>query len=211
MGFPAYTYYRRIVIGVVAVSETGPSINTVEDMQIASGCIFLVLTVVQAVQTVVLATLSISGMRNQLTIRVLCRMALTNNSSPAQSQFYNRAKDSLGIRYGNYIIREIFSIATVNTSEQVNEHLWYPLLQVALPEILVVFLYITPGLVPKREELQQHPSLRPIPHKNTSQIHSQGWHNICSTISESRDNDRLLESFPLISRRPVDLSGCSLF
>ena len=91
-------------------------------------------------------------------------MALTNNSSLAQTQFYNRAKDSLGIRYGNYIlllisllllIREIFSIATVkNASKQDNEHLWYPLL--ALPEILVVCLYVTPGFVPKREELQQH-------------------------------------------------------
>jgi hypothetical protein len=40
-----------------------------------------------------------------------------------------------------------------NTAQLDNEHLWYPL--IALPEILVVILYVTPGLVPRRDELQQ--------------------------------------------------------
>ena len=52
------------------------------------------------------------------------------------------------------LIREIFSISTVtNTAKQDNEHFWYPL--IALPEILVVIFYTTPGLVPKRDELPQ--------------------------------------------------------
>jgi hypothetical protein len=86
------------------------------------------------------------------------------NPSPGQSQYYIRGKDSLGIRYGNYIlliisflmiIREVFTVATVtNTTQEYNEHLWYPL--IALPEILVVILYLTPGLVPRRDELLQY-------------------------------------------------------
>ena len=72
--------------------------------------------------------------------------------------------DPLEIRYGDYIlliisllllIREIFSIATVNNAaKQDNEHLWYPL--IALPEILVIIFYLTPGLVPRRDELIEY-------------------------------------------------------
>ena len=95
---------------------------------------------------------------------VLCGMTLNNNASLAQSQYYIRGKDSVGVRFGNHIllvislllvIREVFSIATVKkTRKQYDEHLWYPL--ISLPEVLIVILYITPGLVPRREELQQH-------------------------------------------------------
>jgi len=137
-----------VVIGIVAATRTtstGPS-NTpnTKALRITSVAIFLVLTIVQAVQTIILATSSIS----------------------AQSQYYTRGKDSLGIRYGNHIlliisallmIRELFLISTVtNTAKQYNEHFFYPL--VALPEILVVILYTTPGLVPRRAELQEYSS-----------------------------------------------------
>ena len=92
-------------------------------------------------------------------------MNLNNPSSPAQSQYYIRGKDSVGVRFGNHIllvisflliIREVFLVATVNmdTQDSNYEHFLYPL--ISLPEILVVILYITPGLVPRREELQQH-------------------------------------------------------
>ena len=94
-------------------------------------------------------------------------MNLNNPSSPAQSQYYIRGKKSAGVRFGNHIllvisilliIREVFSVATVNEIIQVldsdYEHSWYPL--IPLPEILAVILFITPGLVPRREELQQH-------------------------------------------------------
>ena len=69
---------------------------------------------------------------------------------------------SFGMKYGIYIlyiisllllVRESFSMATVsNTFKQNNEHFWYPL--VALPEILAVILFSTPGLVPHRSDLQ---------------------------------------------------------
>ena len=94
---------------------------------------------------------------------VLCGMNLNNNASLAQSQYYIRGKDSVGVRFGNHIlliisflliIREVFSVATVNNAaKQDNERFWYPL--ISLPEILVVMLYITPGLVPRRDELRQ--------------------------------------------------------
>ena len=93
-------------------------------------------------------------------------MNLNNPSFPAQSQYYIRGKSSAGVRFGNHIllvisilliIREVFWIATVNEIIQDldsdYEHSWYPL--VPLPEILAVILFITPGLVPRREELQQ--------------------------------------------------------
>lgn len=52
------------------------------------------------------------------------------------------------------LVREIFYTATItNTLKQNNEHFWYPL--VAIPEILVVILLATPGLVPRREEIHQ--------------------------------------------------------
>lgn len=140
-----------VIIGVVAATRTtsnGPS-NTSESkaLRITSVAIFLALTVVQALQTGILATSSI----------------------PAQSQYYIRGKDSLGIRYGNYILlvisfllmtRELFSIATVtNAPKQENEHFWYPF--VSLTEILVVILYTIPGLVPRRSELQEYSSANP--------------------------------------------------
>ena len=52
------------------------------------------------------------------------------------------------------LVREIFSIITVNDAAKQNtEHFWYPFF--AVPEILVALLFTTPGLVPRREELQQ--------------------------------------------------------
>ena len=92
-------------------------------------------------------------------------MNLNNPSSPAQSQYYIRGKDSVGVRFGNhillvisflFIIRELSSVAISNTDieESIYQQIWYPLIPV--PEILIVILYITPGLVPRREELQQH-------------------------------------------------------
>jgi len=144
-----------VVLGIVAGTETGSS-NTsqTQALRITSLALFLFLTVIQAVQTGVLATSSISG----------------------HSQYYTRSKDSLGIQYGNYIlllssflliVREVFSVATVtNTAQLDNEHLWYPL--IALPEILVVVLYVTPGLVPRRDELQRQTAAQTTPQDKTT-------------------------------------------
>lgn len=47
------------------------------------------------------------------------------------------------------LIREAYDLATARDRFRANnEHLWYPLL--ALPEILTVLLFATPGLVPSR-------------------------------------------------------------
>ena len=68
------------------------------------------------------------------------------------------------MRYGNYIllvislllvVRESFATATVkNSAKQNNEHFWYPFL--AVPEILVVVLFSTPGLVPRQDEVPEY-------------------------------------------------------
>ena len=53
------------------------------------------------------------------------------------------------------LVREIFSVATMNNPAKQNaEHFWYPL--IALPEILVTLCFTAPGLVPRRKEVQQH-------------------------------------------------------
>jgi hypothetical protein len=64
------------------------------------------------------------------------------------------------------LVREVFYTATItNTAKQNEEHFWYPL--VAVPEILVVILSATPGLVPRREEIQQRlPKLQSAPSYN---------------------------------------------
>lgn len=155
-----------VVLGIVAGTETSASsASQAQALRIASLVLFLFLTIIQALQTGILATSSISGMqKKKINYSSPLRNGLTNDISPGHSQYYTRSKDSLGIQYGNYIlvitsilliIREVFSVATVtNTAQLYNEHLWYPL--IALPEILVVILYVTPGLVPRRDELQHH-------------------------------------------------------
>jgi len=86
-----------------------------------------------------------------------------NNAIPIES----RASyvTSIGAKHGKFIllavaalllVREAFIAATVTPSQhpkQLDEHYWYPL--VALPEILAVILFVTPGLVPTRDELSK--------------------------------------------------------
>ncbi|KAF8888342.1 hypothetical protein BD779DRAFT_1800329 [Infundibulicybe gibba] len=79
----------------------------------------------------------------------------------AESGAYRRGNESWGVKHGGYIlcaisllllIREAFATATSSdAAKQNSEHFWYPL--TALPEILAVALYATPGLVPPRSEL----------------------------------------------------------
>jgi len=139
-----------IILGAVAGGENPSSPDAspsqMQGLRISSVAVFLFLTIAQAIQTVVLAT--------------------SSRSIYEQSQYYTRSKDSLGIRYGNYILltislllftREIFSIVAApdgNQHLQNNEHFWYPL--ISLPELLVVMLYVTPGLVPRKDEVVQY-------------------------------------------------------
>jgi hypothetical protein len=72
---------------------------------------------------------------------------------------------SFGATHGKFIllgicalllIRQTFIAATATPSQhakQLNESYWYPL--VALPEILAVLLFLTPGLVPTKDELSK--------------------------------------------------------
>jgi hypothetical protein len=83
------------------------------------------------------------------------------------------------VGYGNYIllvicllllVREIFVTATVtNSARQDTEHFWYPLL--AVPEILVVLLYTTPGLVPRRDELPAYSPAYTTPSQQAEQAY----------------------------------------
>jgi hypothetical protein len=50
------------------------------------------------------------------------------------------------------LVREVFLIATLNSTKQNQESLWYPL--VALPELLAVGCYSVSGLVPTRAALK---------------------------------------------------------
>lgn len=52
------------------------------------------------------------------------------------------------------LVRETFSVVTVNNSAKQNsEDFWYPL--IATPEVLVTMLFTIPGLVPRRQDLQE--------------------------------------------------------
>ncbi|KAG9225171.1 hypothetical protein CCMSSC00406_0007418 [Pleurotus cornucopiae] len=83
--------------------------------------------------------------------------------SIAEHEAHGDSNTRLKATHGNWVlciisilllVREAYSVAAIaRQSLQTKEALWYPLL--ALPEILAVFLYATPGLVPSRSQLNQ--------------------------------------------------------
>ncbi|KAG6816495.1 hypothetical protein H0H87_005576 [Tephrocybe sp. NHM501043] len=91
-------------------------------------------------------------------------MKLTTSAEKAG--FKTSGAGTIGGEHSSYIlcaialllfVREVFVTATLNdAAKQNNEHFWYPLY--AVPEILAVILYATPGLVPPRSELQAQSS-----------------------------------------------------
>jgi len=132
-----------LILGIASSTSTnsdGSTSSTTSTLHIASTVLFLVVTVLQAVQTIFLASKRVSG----------------------QNKYYKQG--TLGVKYGNYIllvislllvIRESFATATVsNTAKQNNEHFWYPFL--AVPEFFVVILFSTPGLVPRQDEVPEY-------------------------------------------------------
>jgi len=134
-----------LILGIASSTTTnsdGSSSTTTDTLHIASTVLFLVVTVLQAIQTIYLASKRVSG----------------------QNRYYKEGKDSIGVRYGNYIllaislllvIRESFATATVkNTAKQDSEPFWYPFL--AVTEIFVVMLFSTPGLVPRQDEVPEY-------------------------------------------------------
>ncbi|KAG6852467.1 hypothetical protein C0991_011737 [Blastosporella zonata] len=125
------------VVGATKISATDP--NNGKIFRTISSIIFLVLTALLAVQTALLTR------------------------AEAKNGYRTPGTRTLGGEHGSYIlcviallllVREAFTTATIkNTSALYNEHFWYPLY--ALPELLAVALYATPGLVPPRSELPQ--------------------------------------------------------
>ncbi|GLB35636.1 hypothetical protein LshimejAT787_0212010 [Lyophyllum shimeji] len=130
-----------VALGIVGSTQAQSSDpHKGNTLRIVSTVIFLVLTVLLVYQTVLLA-------------RIELHLTSGGYSTPAHQSF--------GHGYGAYVlcviallllVRETFTTATVsNYAKQYNEHFWYPLY--ALPEIVAVVLYATPGLVPPRSEL----------------------------------------------------------
>jgi len=128
------------IIGAVDVSSSNLSSQaTGKTLRTASTAIFLALVVLLAVH---------------LTFIII---------EVQEMKQYAGETRSFGRRNGMYIlviivlllmIREIFYIATIqDINAQRNEALFYPL--AALPELLAVFLFAIPGLVPPKSELPQ--------------------------------------------------------
>ncbi|KAF8193705.1 hypothetical protein BJ912DRAFT_1021525 [Pholiota molesta] len=143
-----------VILGIVAsteISSSGTISHTGKLERIVSTVIFLVLTILQAFQTFLLAQMELAT-----------RGAKRDNESFGSR--HSMAILSLGALL--LLVREVFYTATItNTAKQNQEHFWYPL--VAVPEILVVILSAIPGLVPRREEIQQRlPKLQSAPFYN---------------------------------------------
>ncbi|PBK70159.1 hypothetical protein ARMSODRAFT_974644 [Armillaria solidipes] len=128
-----------VALGIAGITTEAndPTSSTGSALRKASVIIFLVLTVLQAYQTIVLV-------RREM-----------------DDDYHTVHAKAFGEKHGSFIlcaisvlliVREAFLTATIsNTKAAANEHFWYPL--VALPEILAVILYCAPGLVPPRSEL----------------------------------------------------------
>ncbi|KAF8148540.1 hypothetical protein K438DRAFT_1832862 [Mycena galopus ATCC 62051] len=135
--------FRMVLMAVVALSIVGTvdstssnssEVSTGHTLRKAATILFLVLTIIQAVQTL---------------------WFFRDRSSQS-------SKRAWGDRNGRYLIclisllmmvREVFLAATMNNSTKQNdERLWYPL--VALPEFLAVVCYSVSGLVPSRAALR---------------------------------------------------------
>lgn len=159
--------FRLALTTAVALGSAGTSMSqssnsntahTGKTLHVISTVIFLVLTILQALQTLALARSELSGGLSRFQIFACARSPFYHASETSQ---YRKDNESFGMKHGVYIllvvavlllVREAFSMATVNDLlKQTNEHFWYPLL--AVPEIIAVTLYATPGLVPPRSEL----------------------------------------------------------
>lgn len=163
-----------VILGIVAsteISSSGTISHTGKLERIISTIMFLVLTVLQAFQTFLLARMELSSMYIPFFNQVLH----VPDAHDYTAKGVKRDYESFGSRHSMTIlslgallllVREVFYTATItNTAKQNEEHFWYPL--VAVPEILVVILSATPGLVPRREEIQQRlPKLQPAPSYN---------------------------------------------
>ncbi|KAJ7672379.1 hypothetical protein DFH06DRAFT_91758 [Mycena polygramma] len=132
-----------VVLGVNGISDASSSdpnkAASGANLHRASTIIFLVLTLIQALQTA---------------------LAFTAAGHPASTRFGDlNGKYILAVISLLLIVREVFMVATIsNAVRQDKEVLWYPL--VALPEVLAVVCYSISGLVPPRAELKKQQELQ---------------------------------------------------
>ncbi|KAF9017430.1 hypothetical protein BDZ89DRAFT_1103805 [Hymenopellis radicata] len=135
-----------VAIGIVAATQalskdSDMPPDTIASLRKVSTLIFLILTIVQALQTLYLV-----------------------QRERERSKSFSPADRSIGGVHGAYIfvaisvlmlIREIYFAATVSDqAKQRDENYWYPL--GALPELLAVILFCAPGLVPGRKSLPKY-------------------------------------------------------
>jgi hypothetical protein len=127
-----------VALGISSATIDNGQSSTAKSLHKISVIIFLVLTILQAFRTAILATIDRTD-GNQ----------------------YKPGNQTFGSKHGIIVlvfiallllIREVFSAATLGNPKKFNnEHLWYPL--VAVPELLAVILYTIPDLVPRRDEI----------------------------------------------------------
>jgi len=128
-----------LIIGIVGVSNATSShsstANTGSTLRKVSAVLFLVLTALQALNTVYLVRLELSDQGIRF---------------PQHAQFGAKSGSSiLALISVLLLIREIFVVATINNLKTANnEHFWYPL--VAVPELISVVLYLIPGVIPPK-------------------------------------------------------------
>jgi hypothetical protein len=126
-----------MVLGIVGINETSenPTNATGIALRKASVVVFLVLTVIQVLQTLVL-------MRAE-------RQDQDPLKNASSSFGATHASFLFGIISILLLIREIFTIATISDIAKANnEHFWYPL--IAVPELLCVILFAIPGMIPPK-------------------------------------------------------------
>ncbi|KAJ3926277.1 MAG: hypothetical protein NXY57DRAFT_1029601 [Lentinula lateritia] len=122
-------------IAGINLASSDPSSSIGTSLREASAIIFLVLTVFQVLQTLVLIKAEHEGKDH---------LEYTSTSFGTK-----HASLLFGIISLLLLIREIFTVVTINNIAKANnEHLWYPL--IALPEILCVLLYTIPGVIPPK-------------------------------------------------------------
>ncbi|KAJ6589979.1 hypothetical protein DFH09DRAFT_1245224 [Mycena vulgaris] len=137
-----------VILGIVGITDSTSSdastASTGVALRKASTILFLVLTILQTIQALVVVRESSTSILNASTA------GYRNDSRP------------FGDRHGGYLlclisllllIREAFLTSTLaNSAKQNDERLWFPL--VALPEFLAVVCYAVSGLVPPRSAVK---------------------------------------------------------
>ncbi|KIK50247.1 hypothetical protein GYMLUDRAFT_51325 [Collybiopsis luxurians FD-317 M1] len=120
-------------IASINIISNDPTSSNGAALRKGAALLFLVLTALQVLQTVVLIRAEREG---QDTLRYY-----------SSSFGAKHASLIFGLIAILLLIREVFSVATIsNLAQANNEHFWYPL--VALPELLCATLYTIPGVIP---------------------------------------------------------------